>query len=131
MNDSLSQRHEREVAEVIPGGRQVLASGALLDKHDVSTSTKGSWKFRYELKCTQQKGYRLTVKDWQELVEYVYGQSAEERPAWAIRYYDPESVAARPSDRASVIADLVVVDLNDWCELLAELETLRADKAKE
>lgn len=121
-NESLAQRHEREFAEVIPGGETVIGSGSKLEKHDVSTSRyNGAWQFRYELKCTQQKGYRLTYKDWRDLVEYVYQNSSDMRPAWGIRYYNEDE---------KKLADLVVVDLNDWVELLDELTELREQLGK-
>jgi len=124
MDKTLSQRHEREFAEMIPGGAQVLASGAKLDKHDVRTATKGTWKFRYELKCTQKKGFRFTAEAWKKLKDYVYGRSSEERPAYALRFYgeDTDRIA-----NTKVLADLVIVELDDWCELLEELERYRGE----
>jgi hypothetical protein len=35
------------------------------------------------------------------------------------------------SEDAPVLNDLIVVDLNDWVELLEELETLRAQEAEQ
>lgn len=84
------------------------------------------WRVRYEAKCTQKKSYSFKLADWQELVQHVYSSSAQERPAWAIRFYGEADEAGN----APVLQDLVAVDLNDWCELLEELEQLRAAKAK-
>ena len=128
LNETLSQRHEREFAETIPGGAGTLASGAKLEKHDVRTNQDAAakyWQFRYELKCTQQKGYRFTKKEWKELNDYVYSRTAEERPAWAVRFYE-ETKRDRTSD-VKVEGDFVVVGLDDWVELLDELQRLKND----
>ena len=128
-NETLSQRHEREFAEVIPGGTGTIASGAKLEKHDVRTNQSEEsrfWQFRYELKCTQKKGYRLTKEEWKKLKQYVYSRTSDERPAWAIRFYSEED-----KDRTSDVIieeDLVVVSLDDWVELLEELRQYRSWK---
>jgi len=125
MAETTSQRHERELAEVVPGGRQVLASGAKLDRHDVRTEQSGTtWLFRYEAKCTQRKSYSFKAAEWKDLVEYATLRG--ERPAWAVRFYGEGEV----SSSLPVKADLVVVELNDWCEVLAELERLRGGQAE-
>lgn len=125
LNEKLFERHEREFAELVPGGTQTVASGAKLEKHDVRTTQSKWlrwWFFRYELKSTQKKSYSLKLQAWKDLVEYVTSRSAEERPVWAIRFYG-ESVD-RTSD-TPVLADLVVLDLNDYVELIEELASLR------
>lgn len=126
MDETLSNRHERELAEIIPGVERTIASGAKLDKHDIrtlDTNTSRFWQFRYELKCTQKKSYSFKEAEWKDLVEYVYRNSSEMRPAWAVRFY--ENVDKARAVDVPVKADLVVVDLNDWVELLEELEQLR------
>lgn len=126
MDESLFNRHERELAEILPGVERTIASGAKLDKHDIRTLNTDSsrfWQFRYELKCTQKKSYSFKQSEWKELVEYVYRNSSDMRPAWAVRFYE-DVEKARAVD-VPVKADLVVVDVNDWVELLEELEELR------
>lgn len=127
----LSNRHEEEFAQVIPGGDRTIASGAKYDKHDVKTEKteeNAYWRFRYELKYTQSKSYRFILEDWQAIQQYVALQGADERPAWAMRFYGPTK--ARASE-TQVLADLVVVSLEDWVELLEELERLRRASEKE
>lgn len=120
--ETLSNRHEREFAEAVPSTLQTLASGGVLEKHDArseQTEDNRYWRYRSELKCTQKKSYSLKCAEWKELVEYSALQG--ERPAWAIRFY--EEGEARPN--LPVKADLVVLDLNDYVELLEELGRLR------
>lgn len=127
----LSGRQEEEFAKVIPGGKRTIASGAKYDKHDVrteKTEANAFWRFRYELKYTQNKSYSFKLKEWQDILEYVALQSADERPAWAVRFYGPNK--ARTED-TPVLADLVVVSLEDWIELLDELERLKGGNEKE
>lgn len=126
MDETLSNRHEREIAKILPGAERTIASGAKLDKHDVRTLKTDSsrfWQFRYELKCTQKKSYSFKEAEWKELVEYVYRNSSDMRPAWAVRFY--EDIDKSRAVDVPVKADLVVVDVNDWVELLEELEELR------
>lgn len=121
----LFNRHEKEFAEIIPGGDRTLASGAKLEKHDVFTkknATNDHWRFRYELKYTQNQSYSFKLKEWNELKEYVALRG--ERPSWAIRFYGPSTDRV---ENTEVLADMVLVDLNDWVELLEELEKLRGD----
>lgn len=126
MDETLSNRHEREIADILPGAERTLASGAKLDKHDIrtlDTATSRHWQFRYELKCTQKKSYSFKQAEWKDLVEYVYRNSSDMRPAWAVRFY--EDVEKSRAVDVPVKADLVVVDINDWVELLTELDELR------
>src|SRR4030067_1078423 len=93
MAETISQRHEREFAGVIPRGRRVAGSGSKRESHDVSTEPStvvGSWDFRDEWKATQRKSYSLKLQDWLDLVGDVYSRSAAERPAWAVRFYGEE-----------------------------------------
>lgn len=127
----LSGRQEEEFAKLIPGGKRTIASGAKYDKHDVRTEKTLAnlfWRFRYELKYTQKKSYSFKLKDWQDIQEYVALQGADERPAWSIRFYGENK--ARYSE-TPVLADLVVVTLEDWIELLDELERLKGGDTKE
>lgn len=122
----LSNQQEDHFANLIPGGKRTIASGAKYDKHDVrteKTQANSFWRFRYELKYTQNKSYSFKLKEWQDIQEYVALQGADERPAWGIRFYGP--TMARSSD-TPVLADLVVVSLEDWIELLDELERLKS-----
>lgn len=130
---TLSGRHEGHLASVVPGGKRVAGSGSKRESHDVFTPTGGWWQFRYEAKCTQNKSYSFKEAEWRRLVEDVYSRDARERPAWAVRFYGEGG-----SEDAPVLNDLIVVDLNDWVELLEErvelleeLETLRAQEAEQ
>lgn len=119
----LFNRHEKEFAQIIPGGQRTIASGAKLEKHDVFTeknAVNDHWRFRYELKYTQNKSYSFKIEDWKQLKEYCALRG--ERPSWAIRFYGPELDRV---ENVEVVADMVLVDLNDWVEILEELENLR------
>ena len=121
----LYNRHEKEFAALIPGGERTIASGSKLEKHDVFTAKNESndhWRFRYELKYTQKASYSFKLKEWQDLKEYVALRG--ERPSWAIRFYGPEMDR---TENVEVLADMVLVDLNDWVEILEELERLRGE----
>lgn len=121
LKTDLSRKQEDYLAWVVPGGERVAASGSKRETHDVFTPGGDDWwKFRYEAKCTQAKSYSFKLAEWKELCVHVYSRDVQERPAWAIRFYG-EGEADAP-----VLQDLVAVDLNDWVELLEELETLRA-----
>ena len=122
----LSRRHELDLARILPGAHRVAGSGSKRESHDVETLVTENnewWRFRYEAKCTQKKSYSFKEAEWKDLVEDVYSRSSQERPAWAIRFYGEE--ASPGMGQVPVLQDLVVVDLNDWCELLVELESLR------
>lgn len=122
----LSDQHEKDFAEVVPGGYQTVNSGATFGDRDVNTNlTDGTvwYQFVYELKSTQKGSYRLTLDDWNELVQDTYSRSSSMRPAWAIRFY------GEPSRVTPVKADLVVLDLDDFVEILSELTRLREREA--
>lgn len=120
MKLTLSRRHEQNLAEWIPGGEQTVASGAKLEKHDVKSKKDGFfWRFLYEAKCTQSKGYRITRELWNEVVRNAHLQGQGMRPALAIRFYGESKASV---DKVTVDADLVVVDIDDWLELLETLE---------
>lgn len=124
----LSRKHESDLASVLPSSERTSASGSRRESHDVQgivTETNRWWRFRYEAKCTQRKSYSFKRSEWLQLVNDTYVRSAEERPAWAIRFYG-EGEASAP-----VLNDLIVVDLNDWVELLVELEKLRGEQTNE
>lgn len=125
---TLSSRHERHLADILPGGSRISGSGSKRKSHDVETKSEVEswWLFRYECKCTQNKSYSFKRTEWEELVDHVYSSDAHERPAWAVRFYGPGE-----PDEAPVLKDMVVVDLNDWVELLEELESLRAKEAEQ
>ena len=118
----LSRRQEDDIADVLPSAQRTPASGSRRESHDVQgiiTDTNEWWRFRYEAKCTQNKSYSFKLDEWKQLVSDVYSRDAQERPAWAIRFYGDGL------SNAPVLQDLVAIDLNDWCELLEELERLR------
>lgn len=120
LKTDLSRKHEDDLATLVPGGRRVVASGSKRESHDVYTPDGDEWwKFRYEAKCTQRGSYSLKLSDWKDLEAAVYSRSANERPAWAVRFY------GHGEADAPVLKDLVAVDANDWVELLEELERLR------
>lgn len=117
--ETLSRRHEEELAELLPEGQQTIASGAKHEKHDVKTKRgKSWWRFLVEAKCTQSKGFRVTEELWKEVKQNALLGGPEQRPALAIRFYgdSKESVARTP-----IQEDLVLVDLHDWLELLEEV----------
>lgn len=121
----LADQQETYLASVLPGASRTSSSGSRRESHDVRTlvsETNNWWRWRYEAKCTQKKSMSFKLADWRDLERDVYSSSVEERPAWAIRFYDED---------ASVLKDLVAVDLNDWMELLVELERLRGSNQKE
>lgn len=121
--ETLSNRHERELAEWIPSTTQTPASGAVLEKHDgrsLQTDNNSFWRFRYEDKCTQKKSYSFRLSEWDELEEYAGLQG--ERPVWAIRFYEE----GEPHPDLLVKADLVAIRLDDWVELMEEFESLRS-----
>lgn len=123
---TLSQRHEHEYAAMVPHTIRTIASGAILDKYDARSEKvyeNRSWRFRSELKCTQRKGFRITSDQWREINEYALLHG--ERPLLAIRFYGPGPEEDAPVESVPVVADLVVMDLADFVELVSELERLR------
>lgn len=119
----LFNRHEKEFAALIPGGQRTIASGSKLEKHDVFTeknAVNDHWRFLYELKYTQKKSYSFKFEEWKALQEYSVLRG--ERPAWAIRFYGDDLDRA---ENVEVLADMVLVSVDDWVEILEELERLR------
>jgi hypothetical protein len=120
----LSDRHERDIAAILPDGVRTIASGAKYDRHDVKsiqTEANNYWRQRLELKCTQKKSYRFIAQEWLNLFEYTYSRGSDERPGWAIRFYAEDDGRLEPP----ILADLAVIDMNDYVELLTELYSLR------
>ena len=122
------ERHEREIAEWLPAGSQTIASGAVGDKRDVQqdqTDTNKWWRFLVDAKSTQQKGYRVTAKEWEQLERDVLDRSSEMRPALALRFYG----LSKGTRETTVLADLAVISFHDLSELLTELDSLRSSAA--
>jgi hypothetical protein len=123
----LSRRQERHLADLIPHAETTPASGSRRESHDVQTRPNDTrWRFRYEAKQTQAASISFKLSAWQQLVNDTYSRGSEERPAWAIRFDGKAEGIDVP-----VLQDLIVVDLNDWVELLEELEKLRGKQAEE
>lgn len=122
----LSERHENDLAALFPHASKTAGSGAKRESHDVRTlvfKVNEWWLSRIEAKCTQKKSYSIKLSEWRQLEADVYSSSAQERPVLAVRFY------GEGEDDSPVAKDLVVTDLNDYVELLAELEKLRGDQA--
>lgn len=124
----LSDRHEREVAELLPGGYTTRASGSKDEKNDVNTVRNGEY-FRYsvELKCTQARSFSVTKDLWDLTRQRAYEQSSESRPALGVRFYGPDGkYPGRPSQAVDteVLVDLVVLELNDFVEILEKIRSL-------
>lgn len=119
----LYERHEAEFAEAMPGGQQTLLSGRGYEKLDVQTERDGGyWRFLFSLKCSEQKGIRVTHELWEEVEDAVYARSSEIRPGLGIRLYEPSGL---PPKSAKVLVDLVAVRVDDLAELLADNKRLR------
>jgi hypothetical protein len=98
-------RNQEKVTATLHGGRVTPGSGAgSLIKNDV---TNDGWSF--EVKTTQQKGYRLTLDTWMttEHEALVHGK----RPAMIISFWTAANRAKR----------LVVMDENDFIEMLQKV----------
>lgn len=119
----LYERHEAEFAAAMPGGQQTLMSGRGYEKLDVQTERDGSyWRFLFSLKCSEQKGIRVTHELWEEVEGAVYDRSSELRPGLGLRLYDPSGSSPKS---AAVLADLVAIRVDDLAELLEENRRLR------
>lgn len=122
----LYERHEAEFAAAMPGGQQTLLSGRGYEKLDVQTERDGGyWRFLFSLKCSEQKGIRVTHELWDEVERAVYDRSSELRPGLGLRLYEPSGL---PPKSATVLADLVAIRVDDLAELLAENKRLREER---
>lgn len=128
MTERLHERHEREIATWLPAGSQTLASGAVAEKRDVQqdrTETNKYWRFLTECRETQSKGYRVTAQEWKALERDVLNRSSDMRPALALRF-----CGVSKGRGTAVEADLVVLDVRDFVELLHEFDALRGAATK-
>lgn len=116
---SLFDRHESEVAAILPRGNKTIASGAKYEKSDVVRL--GSWGFLIECKSTQGIGFRITKGLWKLARKRAYDRSIDLRPALAVRFYGP----TKTIDTTPVIHDLVTLDLEDFIELINEIDSLK------
>lgn len=122
---TLFGRHELEIAEQLPEGQLTIASGAKYEKSDVQVERSKStvwWRSLVECKCTQAKSFSITKELWDLVSNRVYERSAEMRPVLSIRFYGSSKAQAQD---VAVLTDLVVLDKDDWIELLQENYTLR------
>lgn len=118
----LFERHEAEVAGLLPRGRKTIASGSKYEKSDVVRL--GAWGLLVECKSTQSAGFRVTRSLWKLARDRAYNRSVDLRPALAIRFYGP----TKTIETTKVIHDLVIIDLEDFTELIHEIDALRAVK---
>lgn len=130
MSESLYERHEREFADQMPGGRQTIASGRFYEKLDVTTELDGGlWRYLYSLKSSSGKGIRVTRELWGEAERAALEHSSNMRPALGLRLYGKNRA---PLSKTRVDIDLVAVDVYDWAELLEDhRRLLRAHERSE
>lgn len=124
----LSERHEREYAELLPGGYTTRASGSKEEKNDVHSERDGQYfSFSVELKCTQAKSFSVTKELWDLTRQRTFEKSDECRPALGVRLYGPDgSFPGRPTSEndTPVLVDLTVIDTNDFVEMLEKIRSL-------
>jgi hypothetical protein len=120
-DNTLDQRHEREIAETLPGAKQTIASGAKYEKSDVVRIDK--WGFLVECKCTQSLGFRVTRGLWKLARNRAYDRSVDLRPCLAIRFYGPTKLI----ETTKVEADLAVLDWEDFIEMVTLIDEQKAE----
>lgn len=120
-DNTLDQRHEREIAETLPRGKQTIASGAKYEKSDVVRL--GKWGFLVECKCTQSIGFRITKGLWKLARNRAYDRSMDLRPCLAIRFYGPTKLI----ESTKVETDLAVLDWEDFIEMVTMIDDQKAE----
>jgi hypothetical protein len=103
----MSDKHETDLVNLI-GGRRTRASGAIWTdqadgRHDPQEM---EYAFAWDGKSTFGGSIGISRKMWEKLCEHVHGA----RPAIPLRFYD--------NQRLDLGLDLVVLDLDDFAELL-------------
>ena len=107
INTKMSQVHEAFLVKML-GGRKTKASGSQWqDQMDGRHARREQeFAFAWDGKSTFAKSIGLTRVMWEKAKEQAHG----ERPLLPLRFYD--------TSRLDVGLDLVVMDLNDFVELL-------------
>ena len=126
MRQSLADRHEREMSGLFPEAQVTIASGSQYEKSDIQskpTENNRYWRSLIECKCTQNKGFTITRELWGIVQRRALERSSHARPVLSIRFYGGDDHLS--VDNVRILADLVVLDSDDYIELLRELETLR------
>jgi len=105
----LSDKHESFVADLI-GARKSRASGSQWNDQTDGRQNRyeSEFAFAFDCKCAlpQTKSVSVTREMWQKLEDQSHG----ERSMLPIRFYQ--------TDRGDVWRDLVVLNLNDFVELM-------------
>lgn len=110
LNNKMGQAHELFLVKML-GGRKTKASGSqwtdqMDGRHD---RMRDRFAFAWDGKSTLGKSIGVSRAMWEKAREQALG----ERPMLALRWYDNE--------RLDVGEDLVVLTLNDFAEMLEEL----------
>lgn len=119
LNRAMSKDHERDIAERL-NGRQTRGSGNQWNGPMDGRQDRYRIRFAFAFDCKATRGESLGVgrRMWAKAVD----QAGGERPCIPLRYYR--------NDRLSEIdPDLVVLDMNDFEELLEALDTLTEELA--
>ncbi len=120
MRNAAWQDHEEHIAKTIPGAQKTVASGAKYEKCDVVRHDPvgdGYWGFLIECKSTAQVGFRVTRKLLEDTRQYTLERASDLREAQAIRLI---------GGKGEKTHDCVLLNLNDFAELLTEFDEMRA-----
>lgn len=116
----MAKRHEAHVAEVL-GGRLTVGSGNQWRDQTDGKHVHGSreYAFAWDCKSTLGKSISVTLAAWRKLLE----QADDYLPAMPLRLYADERLTM-PA------ADLVVVDLDAFGEILEEANLMAAIRSQ-
>lgn len=110
----MGDEHEAFLADLFGGHRTRGSGNQWQNPADGRTSRMHvPFAFAWDGKSTLHKSIGVSLAMWDKIRE----QAGGERPMLALRYYD--------NQKLDVLRDLVVVDANDFAELLAESDRLR------
>lgn len=107
LNRRMSDKHEADLATWL-NGRVTRGSGnqAANPMDGRNNRYKDVMAFCWDGKSTRAKSIGVSLAMWEKAKEQAHG----ERPALPLRFYS--------ADRLSVAQDLIVLDLNDFIEML-------------
>ena len=127
----MSQRQERELEQEWPEAKRTIGSGAKWEKADLQTQEIQGMEFMIECKSTQSSSFSITKSIWNTVKSHAQNKSWLSRPILAIRLYGPTIEMTEWGERENtpetlpVELDLVVLDKNDFLELLEEFFRLK------